>query len=85
MTDAGDQAVWRQFYTRVFELPVAYNAFRKDNLTHEQWARIDVAHDMNLQRKGSWHGNISYRLMRALNAEAHARGTRAPSGARARS
>ena len=70
--DASDQAVWRQFYKRVFELPVGFNSFRKDNLTREQWAQVAVAHDMNLQRKGSWRGNISL-WMRALNAEAHER------------
>ena len=50
--DGGDQSVWRSFFPRVHELPIAYNALKSDNIS--SWADVYVLHDIWGTRWSKW-------------------------------
>ena len=55
--DPNTQSVWRQFYSRVFELPVGYNAFRSTLLA--DWQNAHVLHDVDVGRKAlGWRAEM---------------------------
>ena len=39
--DGGDQSIWRIFWSRVYELPAAYNAYKTDAVP--SWRRVKGA------------------------------------------
>ena len=61
--DYNTQSVWRRFYTRVFELPVAYNAFRSTQLTPGEWDATYVLHDADVQRQMPWTAGPALRAV----------------------
>jgi hypothetical protein len=50
--DGGDQAVWRTFFSFVYELPTAYNARKSDNVT--KWDHVYILHDIWGTRWSRW-------------------------------
>jgi len=49
--DPGEQSVWRRIYSRVHELPVAYNTFRKTWLMVDaEWDEVYILHDSDVHR-----------------------------------
>ena len=51
-SDPGDQSVWRNFFGRVHELPVAYNAFKTTAFRNKSdWQRVYVLHDPDVNRR----------------------------------
>ena len=56
--DLGEQSVWRQLYSSVYELPAGYAAMRTADLPAAEWSNVHIVHDAHLihdvQRRG-WH------------------------------
>lgn len=50
--DGGDQSFWRHFFPRVHELPAAYNAEKRNNLS--DWRAVWVLHDFWGARWSRW-------------------------------
>lgn len=49
--DPGEQSIWRRVYSRVHELPVAYNTFRKTWLKVDaDWDEVYILHDSDVHR-----------------------------------
>jgi len=50
-TDPSDQSLWKSFFSRVHELPVSYNTFRRTQYASvEEWRRVHVLHDADVHR-----------------------------------
>ena len=50
-SDPGDQSIWRSFYSRVTELPIGYNAFKKTNFrSASDWEHVHILHDIDVSR-----------------------------------
>ena len=50
-SDPGDQSVWRGFYSKVHELPVQYNSFKKTRFANvSDWASVALLHDPDVHR-----------------------------------
>ena len=50
-SDPSDQSVWRSFFSRVHELPVSYNTFKRTHFASvEEWGFVHVLHDPDVHR-----------------------------------
>ena len=59
--------MWRQFYSRAYELPVSYNAFKSTLLTVAGWRSTHGLHDVDVGRKALlWRESGTGRDARAV-------------------
>ena len=73
-SDPSDQSVWRHFFSRVHELPVAYNTFKKTKFVSvQQWRHVYVLHDPDVHRKEKIPWPSVQALYNNLTAEARLR------------
>lgn len=52
-SDLGEQSVWRSFFTSVYELPAAFNTFKRTKFLNNgsDWANVAILHDSDVHRK----------------------------------
>jgi hypothetical protein len=73
-SDPSDQSVWRHFFSRVHELPVAYNTFKKTKFVRVmEWDHVYVLHDPDVHRKAKIPRPSVEALYNNLTAEAQLR------------